>query len=263
MRLFTVDSFTSVPFKGNPAAVCVLDHPLSEEEYKDIAQEMNLSETAFVYKDDGIYQLRWFTPTSEIDLCGHATLATAKILFEKFNVTNDVLEFNTRSGILKVKRAWNLLEMNFPLGRTVADNPQDKLLEEFLNEKPIAVHTSGDWCLIEIESSDSVRDLIPNFNLLLEHRKKKFIVTAKSSDKAFDFMSRVFVPDFGINEDPVTGSAHCYLAHYWSEKLSKNNLVGYQASKRGGLIACEVIGNERVLLRGDCVIMSELLIEWD
>lgn len=263
MRLFTVDSFTDRPFKGNPAAVCVLKQPLSEAEYIDIAQEMNLSETAFVYEKDGVYQLRWFTPTSEIDLCGHATLATAKIIFEKFNIASDTLEFNTKSGILTVKKVGNQLEMNFPLGTTVADNLNDNLLVEFLKNRPIAVQTSGDWCLIEVENSEIVEKLIPNFNLLLKHSKRKFVVTAKSSYKKFDFISRVFVPDYGINEDPVTGSAHCYLAYYWSEKLSKNKLTGYQASKRGGVVVCEVIENNRVLLRGDCVIMSELLVAWD
>lgn len=262
MRLFTVDSFTDKPFKGNPAAVCVLEQPLSEAEYIDIAQEMNLSETAFVYKDYGMYQLRWFTPTSEIDLCGHATLATAKIIFEKFDVASDTLQFSTKSGILTVKKVGNQLEMNFPIGKTTADNLDGDLLEAFLKNKPIATQTSGDWCLAEVENSEIVEKLAPNFDLLLKHSKKKFIVTAKSSDTKFDFISRVFVPDFGINEDPVTGSAHCYLAHYWSEKLSKNRLIGYQASKRGGIVACEVV-NDRVLLRGDCVIMSELLLEWD
>lgn len=263
MRLFTVDSFTSKPFKGNPAAVCVLEHPLSVEEYIDIAQEMNLSETAFVYKNEGVYELRWFTPTNEIDLCGHATLATAKILFEKFDVVNSVLDFNTKSGLLTVKRVDKILEMNFPLGKTILDNVNDALIEEFINEKPLAINFHEDWCLVEIENSNSVVNLNPDFNLLLKHKSKKFIITAKSSVTEYDFVSRVFVPDFGINEDPVTGSAHCYLAEYWSKKLSKNKVIGYQASKRGGIVECEVIDNNRVLLRGDCVIMSELLVEWN
>ena len=263
MRLFTVDAFTNVPFKGNPAAVCVLEKPLTEAAYMDIAQEMNLSETAFVYEENGQYQLRWFTPTQEIDLCGHATLATAKILFDKFSVTKDVLEFHTKSGMLTVKKRGNQLEMDFPLGKTQPEDSNNALLEAFLGEKPITVNSDKDWCLVEVSHSDSVRDLKPQFELLIKHPKKKFIITAKSSEKEYDFVSRMFAPDFGIDEDPVTGSAHCYLANYWSEKLSKNILIGYQASKRGGVVNCEISGNDRVLLRGDCVIMAELLVEWD
>src|SRR5690606_4371942 len=127
MRLFTVDAFTNVPFKGNPAAVCVLEKPLTEAAYMNIAQEMNLSETAFVYLENGQYHLRWFTPTVEVDLCGHATLATAKILFDKINVAKGVLEFNTRSGLLTVKKRGNQLEMDFPIGRTQPENPDDVL----------------------------------------------------------------------------------------------------------------------------------------
>ena len=263
MRLFTVDSFTDTPFKGNPAAVCVLERPLTEEQYIDIAQEMNLSETAFVYLEDGVYQLRWFTPECEIELCGHATLATAKVLFDKYKVEKEVLEFNTLSGILTVKISGNLLEMNFPIGKLTEVFNNDVLIESALHEKIIAISENNQWYLVELESDKLLRKLQPNFNTLLEHPKSKFIVTAKSDDSAFDFVSRFFVPDYGINEDPVTGSAHCYLASYWSEKLSKKTVTGYQASKRGGIVECEVADNDRVLLRGDCVVMSEVLVEWD
>ncbi|WP_406682722.1 PhzF family phenazine biosynthesis protein [Seonamhaeicola sp. MEBiC1930] len=263
MRLFTVDSFTDTPFRGNPAAVCVLEEPLTEEQYINIAQEMNLSETAFVYLDDGIYQLRWFTPEVEIDLCGHATLATAKILFDKYKVESDLLEFNTRSGILTVKQKGDLLEMNFPIGKLTEVTGNDALLESALNEKLVSISEDGDWYLAELESDEKLRSLQPNFNALLKHSKSKFIVTAKSNDNANNFVSRFFAPDYGINEDPVTGSAHCYLANYWSQKLNKKTVIGYQASKRGGLVECEVIENNRVLLRGDCVVMSELLVEWE
>lgn len=263
MRLFTVDSFTSEPFKGNPAAVCVLKKPLTDAQYIDIAQEMNLSETAFVYEENGTYQLRWFTPTQEIELCGHATLATAKILFEKYKVDKEVLEFHTLSGVLTVKQKGTLLEMDFPIGKMQPENPTDTLLETFLGEKPKAIEADKDWCLVEVSHSDVVKQLKPQFDLLLKHSKNKFIITAKSTDTAYDFVSRMFAPDFGIDEDPVTGSAHCYLSKYWSQKLFKNTVVGYQASKRGGVITCEIAGNNRVLLRGDAVIMAELLVEWD
>ncbi|MBU3821320.1 PhzF family phenazine biosynthesis protein [Flavobacteriaceae bacterium XHP0103] len=263
MRLFTVDSFTSEPFKGNPAAVCVLEQPLTEAQYIGIAQEMNLPATAFVYEENDSYKLRWFTPTNEIGLCGHATLATGKILFEKLNVNKEALVFDTKGGQLTVKRKGNQIEMDFPIGNTQPEPNNDVLLERFLGEKPIAIHSDADLCLVEVESSNTVKNLEPNFALLQEHPKKRFFITAKSSDKAYDFISRVFAPDYGIDEDPVTGSAHCYLANYWSQKLSKNTLVGYQASKRGGVVECEIFGNDRVLLRGDAVIIAELLVEWD
>ena len=152
--------------------------------------------------------------------------------------------------------------MNFPIGRLTVTNSKDELLEEALQVEPINISENNDWYLIELENEDQVRDLDPNFNTLLQHSKIKFIVTAKSDTKAYDFVSRFFAPAAGINEDPVTGSAHCYLADYWSKKLSKKTVIGYQASKRGGTVECEVIENNRVLLRGDCVIMSELLVEW-
>ena len=203
------------------------------------------------------------SPTQEIELCGHATLATAKILFDKYKVEKEVLEFHTLSGVLTVKQKGELLEMDFPLGHTKAISSKDDILEAFLGEKPKAVEANNGWCLVEVSHSDVVKKLNPQFSLLLKHSKNKFIITAKSTDTAYDFVSRMFAPDFGIDEDPVTGSTHCYLANYWSQKLSKNIIVGYQASKRGGVVACEIAGNNRVLLRGDCVIMAELLVEWD
>ena len=263
MRLFTVDAFTNMPFKGNPAAVCILDKALPDTDYYDIAKEMNLPATAFVYEENSKYRLRWFTPTSEIGLCGHASLATSKILFEKLNVSKDSLEFVTKGGLLTVKRKGSQIEMDFPIGKVQRENINDALLEPFLGEKPVDIHIDGDLCLVEVGNTDLVENFEPNFALLLEHPKKRFIITSKASNGNYDFISRVFAPDFGIDEDPVTGSAHCYLANYWSEKLSKNTLIGYQASKRGGVVACEVLNNGRVLLRGDCVIMAELLVEWD
>ncbi|MFI1745156.1 PhzF family phenazine biosynthesis protein [Thalassobellus sediminis] len=260
MRLFTVDAFTDIPFKGNPAAVCVLEKALPVEDYIDIAQEMNLAETAFVYPENGRYNLRWFTPTIEVDLCGHATLATAKILFDKYDVKDSVLEFETKSGLLKVEKQGEELIMDFPLGNLKPFNQKDDIIEAFLNEKPLAIYEDNDWCIVQLNDESSVYNLKPNFNLLLKHTKKMFVITAKS--KEYDFVSRFFGPAMGINEDPVTGSAHCYLANLWGEKLNQKSVIGYQASKRGGLVSCELIENNRVLLKGNCVIMSELLMEW-
>src|SRR5690606_8009501 len=154
----------------------------------------------------------------------------------------NVLVFDTKGGELTVKRKGNQIEMDFPMGSTRPEPNNDMLLERFLGEKPVAMHSDADLCLIEVESSNTIKNLEPNFALLQEHPKKRFFITAKSSDKGYDFISRVFAPDYGIDEDPVTGSAHCYLANYWSQKLSKNTVVGYQASKRGGVVECEIFG---------------------
>jgi len=175
MRLFTVDAFTDKPFKGNPAAVCVLDTALPVEDYIDIAQEMNLAETAFVYPENGRYHLRWFTPTNEVDLCGHATLATAKILFDKYDVKDPVLEFETKSGLLKVEKKGEELIMDFPLGNLKSFNEKDTIIEAFLNEQPQAIFEDNDWCIIQLNDESSVFNLKPNFNLLLKHNKKMFV----------------------------------------------------------------------------------------
>tara|TARA_R110002050_G_scaffold94765_3_gene197298 strand:+ start:30477 stop:31268 length:792 start_codon:yes stop_codon:yes gene_type:complete len=262
MRLFTVDAFTDTPFKGNPAAVCVLEKALPDEDYFNIAQEMNLAETAFVYPENGKYNLRWFTPTTEVDLCGHATLATAKILFDKLDVKEHVLEFETKSGLLKVEKKEEDLIMNFPLGDLEPFNEKDEIIEAFLNENPLAIYEDNDWYIVQLNDESSVINLEPNFNLLLEHTKKAFVFTARSNSEKYDFVSRFFGPAIGINEDPVTGSAHCYLANLWSRNLNKKSVIGYQASKRGGVVSCVLTENNRVLLKGDCVIMSEILIEW-
>ncbi|WP_136481655.1 PhzF family phenazine biosynthesis protein [Cognatitamlana onchidii] len=205
MRLFTVDSFTDRPFEGNPAAVCVLDKSLPDGKCLAIAQEMNLSETAFVYKEDNVYHLKWFTPEVEVDLCGHATLATAKVLFDIYHVEEEVLNFNTKSGVLAVKKVEEYFEMNFPLGDLSAVLDGDVLLNEALGATPLEVFENGDWCLVRFEDETQVKDLEPNFSKLLEHSYKKFIVTAKSNNNSYHFISRFFAPALGINEDPVTG----------------------------------------------------------
>ncbi|PWJ42747.1 PhzF family phenazine biosynthesis protein [Sediminitomix flava] len=262
MRIFTVDAFTNQAFKGNPAGVCVLDGPLNEKEYLNIAQEINLPETAFTYPIPDGYSLRWFTPTEEVDLCGHATLATAKILFEKFNYPEEEICFDTLSGDLTVKNLGEKLEMNFPY-RKMELVIMDAVLENFLGETPIYVGADRDWCMVEMETEEQIINFRPNLELLKKHPRKVFAITAKSKQKDYDFTSRVFGPAIGIDEDPVTGSAHCYLAKYWSEKLGKKILKGFQASKRSGEIECELIDNQRILLRGDCVVMSEMLVKWD
>jgi len=261
VRLFIVDAFTDRPFKGNPAGVCILDHELTDPEYLQIAEELNQAETAFLLKKSDEFQLRWFTPRTEVDLCGHATLATAKILFDKYSFDKDVITFNTRSGALKVRKLDGKLELNFPVGNIVQIQ-EDRGIEQIFNTKPLMIGVDKQWYLIELESEESVRNFFPDIELL-KRLDGEFIITAKSSTNDYDFVSRFFAPSIGINEDYVTGSAHCYLAKYWNNKLKKNPTLGYQASSRGGFVECELVENDRVLLRGQCVIMSELKIEWE
>lgn len=263
MRLFTVDSFTSTPFKGNPAGVCVLDHPLKDEAYINIARELNYSETAFVLKVEDRYHLRWFTPTEEVDLCGHATLATAKILFDVFKVSpSKTIYFDTKSGELTVSVFGELLEMDFP-AKEILSNEADEELKQFVKHNPVFLGKDSYWCLIELENAEDVINFKPNFKLLYQQPQKAFIITAKSLDLKYDFVSRVFAPAIGINEDPVTGSAHCYLAVYWADKLNKNVLRAFQASERSGEIICELLPNQRVLIKGEAVIMSEIDSYWE
>lgn len=264
MRLFTVDSFTNKPFSGNPAGVCILDKSLDDDILIKIAAEVNYSETAFVITNsvNGKHSLRWFTPTEEVDLCGHATLATAKVLFEYGYIDKvKLIEFETRSGILTAKLVGDKVELDFP-SKKINTSVSDNILESFVNGKPKYVGLDGIWCLIELEDEEVVKEMKPSLNILLKHSQKVFCVTAKSSNPEYDFVSRCFGPAVGINEDPVTGSAHCYLATYWAEKLNKEKLIGFQVSARTGLVECELVANERVLLRGDCVIMSEIVQTW-
>jgi len=252
-----------MPFKGNPAGVCVLDHPLSDQTYINIARELNYSETAFVIKTENRYHLRWFTPTEEVDLCGHATLATAKVLFEVFKVPfTETIYFDTKSGELTVNVFGEFLEMDFP-SKEIMLAEADEELKQFIGKQPIFVGKDSYWCLIEIENADDVINFNPDLKLLYQQYQKVFIITAKSIDLKYDFVSRVFAPAIGINEDPVTGSAHCYLATYWENKLNKNVLRAYQASERSGEIICEILPNQRVLIKGEAVIMSEIDSYWE
>lgn len=219
MKIYTVDSFTSEPFKGNPAGVCVLDKTLSDESYLKIASEINYAETAFVVKVDSGFNLRWFTPTVEVDLCGHATLATAKILFDKYDFPKEEISFFTRSGELIVKKLSNgLLEMNFPYKLTVASKVDD-LLSDFVKDEVLYYGEEGIWSFVEVADENRLKALEPELSLLKKHHQKVFIITAKSALEGIDFVSRLFAPDMGIDEDPVTGAAHCYLAGYWNLSL--------------------------------------------
>jgi PhzF family phenazine biosynthesis protein len=250
--LFLVDSFTDVPFKGNPAGVCLLDGPATNTWMQNVAMEMNQAETAFLFPQDSDYSLRWFTPNSEVDLCGHATLASAHVLWETGWLSeNSEATFNTKSGTLTCKKQGNRIEMDFPAEPAEAVDFPERLLEKF-EAHPVWFGRNRMDYLIELISEKDVIDLVVDLPALAKIDCRGFIFTAKASSSNCDFVSRFFAPAFGVPEDPVTGSAHCCLGPYWAEKLGKNEMIGYQASKRGGFVGVEVKG-DRVALKGNAV----------
>jgi PhzF family phenazine biosynthesis protein len=265
MKIFTVDTFTNKPFTGNQAGVCILDKEIDDGLMLQIAKELNYSETAFALplkENINKFNLRWFTPKQEIDLCGHATLATARVLYKnKFINKNLSIEFETRSGVLITNISGEKIIMNFP-ARQISQSNIDEIIVQFTQVSPLFVGIDEDWCLVELANENAVKSIIPDFELLKSHKQKVFTITAKSDNPEYDFISRCFGPAIGINEDPVTGSAHCYLTPYWSNKMKKNKLIGFQASERTGKIECELIENGRVLLTGESVIMSEIKQNW-
>ena len=261
-----VDAFTSIPFAGNPAAVCVLGKPRDEKWMRDVAREMNLSETAFVVKHptENEWLLRWFTPGAEVDLCGHATLATAHVLFEDGHVSRDeAIHFQTRSGRLSVRSSGGWLEMDFPAQPVQAAPPPSGLLESIgleLGAPTFVGRNASDW-LIAIEDAARLRALAPDMVRLATIEARGVVVTAPSDDAKYDFISRFFGPAVGVPEDPVTGSAHCALAPYWADRLNRNELVAFQASARGGEVRARFEGS-RVQLTGQAVIVlrGELVV---
>lgn len=252
MLLFTVDAFTDTAFKGNPAAVCLLDTPVTERWMQSVANEMSLSETAFLLGDS----LRWFTPTVEVTLCGHATLATAHVLYSTGAATGQ-LEFSTASGILTVNRRTDgMITMDFP-AKQVTPVPVPDGLEKALGATPVRVGKSALDLLVEVDSAETVRTLGPDIEALAAVDARGVIVTAPGEDT--DFVSRFFAPNVGVNEDPVTGSAHCALAPYWSARLGRTSLTGAQLSARGGTVHVRHDG-DRVHLAGHAVtVMSGTL----
>jgi PhzF family phenazine biosynthesis protein len=260
-KLFQLDAFTRVPFKGNPAAVCLLAGPQPEEWMQALATEMNLSETAFLLPEDGGWRLRWFTPATEVDLCGHATLASAMVLFELHpSLRTQPIRFYTRSGELRARWVDEAVELDFPAMtyKPVSYEPQ---LADILGFQPINAVFSGDYILFEADSAALVRAAKPLISDLLRLPMPEIIITAKSDDPTFDFISRFFAPQLGVSEDPVTGSAHCLLAPYWSKKLDKFELNAYQASQRGGELHLRVV-DERVRITGSAkfIFEADLLI---
>lgn len=255
MKFWTVDAFTHKPYAGNPAAVVIVDEFPQDKQCQMVAAEINLSETAFVKKlSEKMFHVRWFTPAVEVKLCGHATLAAAHVLAESGLFVDESLTFHSLSGNLIVSRDNNNYTLNFPLQKTQQVSTSC-YANAFPQEGVVGVSQAYDDIIVELENEDAVRAFKPDFNLLADIDCRGIIITAKSFSK-YDFVSRFFGPRVGVNEDPVTGSAHCKLAHYWMTKLQKNTLKAYQASSRGGEISIEVI-NDRVLLGGKAVLMSE------
>ena len=262
ISIVQVDSFTQKPFAGNPAAVCVLPEARPEAWMRDVAREMNLSETAFLVPENGGYHLRWFTPAVEVALCGHATLASAHVLWQDGHLAPGAqARFRTLSGTLTADRRGEWIEMDFPakLG-TAVEAPAAMLAALGVEGEALAVERNEFDYLVEIGSEERLRALRPDHSALRKVQARGVIVTAKASMAGYDFVSRFFAPGAGVDEDPVTGSAHCALGPYWMAKLGKPEFLAYQASARGGTVRVRVAGN-RVLLGGQAVTVmrAELL----
>jgi PhzF family phenazine biosynthesis protein len=259
--LFHVDAFTDRPFAGNPAAVCLLPSWKEERWLQAIAHEMNLSETAFLVRQANHFDLRWFTPTIEVDLCGHATLASAHILWQQKQATSDEIRFSTRSGILRAIRHGEDIELDFPLKPEEETNAPVGLLEALGVSAKYVGKNQLDY-LVEVESEAVLRGIAPDFKRLAAIPVRGIIVTSRSADLRFDFVSRFFAPGAGIDEDPVTGSAHCCLGDFWRKRLGKTEFVAFQASARGGVVKVR-IAKDRVFLGGKTITVArgEVLIE--
>lgn len=255
IKLYQVDAFSNQPFKGNPAAVCLLEHELQEELMQSIAAENNLAETAFLVKVTDGYNLRWFTPTVEIALCGHATLASAHILYQNGILkAQDRTRFHTKSGLLTAEKKGDWIELDFP----AASNEETEIpvqLKEALNVEPVKLAHTGDRYIIEVATEEEVKSCSPDFKILKDF-DAVILTSATKAGSPYDFISRTFAPSHGIDEDPVTGSSHCALVPYWAAKLGKEEMFAYQASSRGGELKLKYAG-ERVLFSGEAVTVIE------
>jgi PhzF family phenazine biosynthesis protein len=261
MRIVQVDAFTDRPFSGNPAAVCVMSQAADAAWMQDVAREMNLSETAFlVPAGAGDFDLRWFTPTVEVELCGHATLASAHVLWEDGHSADESIRFHTRSGVLGARRDDPWIELDFPSLPPIVGDVGDEIIE-LVGGTPV-VRARGNvgggmsGYFLEYESEEEVRGLKPDFSRLADVPDGYVLVTAPATMDGYDFVSRFFGPPAGVDEDPVTGSAHCSLGPWWQAKLGKDELMGFQCSARGGTVRVRVGGNtgaDRVRLGGRAV----------
>jgi PhzF family phenazine biosynthesis protein len=257
LKMYQVDAFTDKLFTGNPAAVVILESSLKDNEMQSIAFENNLSETAFVSIHESPIYIRWFTPSIEVDLCGHATLASARILFEHYpELAGKEINFNSKSGILKITKNEDDLCLNFPEDKPVSLE-LDPLFKEILGIEPLQLLRGKDDYLAIFENQKQIEQIKPNFLLLSRLDSRGLVVSAPGDE--VDFVSRCFYPEAGIEEDPVTGSAHTMLTPYWAKKFNKDKLEANQLSKRGGKLNC-ALANKRVLISGKSVIYFDGII---
>ena len=253
MKIYQIDAFAKTVFEGNPAAVCPLEAWLPDETLQVIAEENNLSETVYFTETNGRYHIRWFTPKAEVELCGHATLAAAWVILNELSFEGDEIFFDSLSGELRVKKENDLLVMNFPQTPFEEVAIPEKL-QDTIGLKINSAFTGGGDIFLVVENEADVRSFNPDFSALAKFDFRGICLTARSED--YDFVSRFFAPRFGINEDPVTGSAHTVLAPYWSKVIEKNSLVAQQVSKRSGIVHCTLVG-ERIELKGTAVKFLE------
>ena len=252
MKQYIVDAFTNEPFSGNPAAICVMDHWPSEKFMMKLAMENNLSETAFIVKEEKGYHLRWFTPGTEVELCGHATLASAFVILNYYESGSDEVIFHTLSGELTVKRKKNLYEMDFPTYE-LKEIPVTDAMEKAFGVRPLRAVLGLDLVCV-FENEEEIRQMNPDQTLLMEIEGR--IQNATAAGSSVDCVSRSFCPKLFIPEDPVCGSAHCQIATYWSDVLGKPIIHAYQASKRGGYLHCELLNNGRIAISGEAVLVA-------
>lgn len=257
IRFYQVDAFAEKVFEGNPAAICPLYEWLSDTLMQKIAMENNLAETAFFVPSDDEFELRWFTPTTEVNLCGHATLASAYVLFNYLNYEKDTITFNSKSGKLIVSQSDELITMNFPVEEPIECDIPQAIINAF-STKPIKVLKCVDYIVVYEDGTD-LTQLTPDLDSLKKLDLRGVCIT--TTDKKYDFVSRFFAPNYGINEDSVTGSAHTQLTPYWAKRLGKNTLSTKQLSLRGGELLCKLDG-ERVYISGKavCCIVGEITL---
>jgi PhzF family phenazine biosynthesis protein len=256
INAFVVDAFTNQAYQGNPAAVCLLENPLSEKIMQQIASEFNLSETAFLLpNNEHDWNLRWFTPTTEVNLCGHATLASAHVLINEYQLPTTPIKFQTRSGELTAKSLNQKIELDFPL---IPTQPiENRTFVNPIANDAISLHQAGEDLLLEFDNELAVRNFHPDLSAIRQLDCRGLIITAPSNGYDCHFVSRFFAPRFGIDEDPVTGSAHCALIDFWHKKTGRDHFIAKQISKRGGTLDIQLNGT-RVALRGDSVTTAKV-----